>query len=544
MSIFKRPSKIVSIGNIKSSKTPASKTKLHWAVIQTLNLPSQPIAGSSTPPSVEDATPDVNAHDELGRTALHWAAALNCKEWAEYIIKHLEADGVLRDIDGKLPLHEAVISGHDDIVELLLQSQRIRDNIDTQDNMHRTALQWAVDHGNRKAVLLLTACGANIFALDTSNHTALHRAVRSQNKDISTELIGKLTDTEKKNAMAAAIEHANERDHLDVAKAICQHHAKTIRSRIDPSELVDSRRTGPSTLDDIEMIDKMMNGSLESLLLCATDSGDETSVELLHKTDIGEDGWAQCAQRLLRLAARKGHDAIVKRLLLVENIQVNMAPSDNRPGPLLYAVQNGHEVVVRTLLRVADIRVNGEQYLRDGVVVVPFEVPLLTAIREGYTAIVELLLGHKDINVDAIDQQGITPLSLAARNGEVAMTKLLLENNACVELAGVYGLNDVAWAAIKSHCDIIRLHLQNKAETDTPDLGSRTPLSHAAAGSHEDSVKLLLEYGANYNSTGKKTVIKNGRYELEDTDAKSPQEYAFAHGHNNVGELLQRQKYR
>lgn len=146
---------------------------------------------------------------------------------------------------------------------------------------------------------MLTARGATILAEDTSNHTALHRAVRGQHEDISTQLIRQLTAAEEKKTLFSAIEQ----DHLDVAKAVCRHHKNN------------------------EVTMAMRNGSWEVLLLYAVGIDDEALVQRLLQKNMGVDGWGPHAQRPLEYAATYGHDAIAQRLLLVENVDVNVSVS-------------------------------------------------------------------------------------------------------------------------------------------------------------------------------------------------------------------------
>ncbi|KAG4432770.1 hypothetical protein IFR05_011753 [Cadophora sp. M221] len=82
----------------------------------------------------------------------------------------------------------------------------------------------------------------------------------------------------------------------------------------------------------------------------------------------------------------------------------------------------------------------------------------------------------------------------------------------------------LSWAAANGHEAVVKLLLEKGAELETSSSSGRTPLSFAAARGHEAVVKLLLEKGA----------------ELETLDSygRTPLSYAAARGHEAVVKLL------
>ncbi|KND87112.1 Serine/threonine-protein phosphatase 6 regulatory ankyrin repeat subunit A [Tolypocladium ophioglossoides CBS 100239] len=151
----------------------AGKSELHWA------QPAKKRASTLTITGRETASDILNAQDELGRSALHWAAARGEAEWAKQILGRQETK-ILQDNDGQTPLHEAVIRGHDGVVgELLdfLQNDEVRKIVvNTGDKHGRTALQWAALRGRETVLQMLIASGADIKATIKDGQTALHLA--------------------------------------------------------------------------------------------------------------------------------------------------------------------------------------------------------------------------------------------------------------------------------------------------------------------------------------------------------------------------------
>ncbi|KAK7949240.1 uncharacterized protein PG986_010126 [Apiospora aurea] len=467
---LKRPSRSTWKFKSRPAKTPGGKTELHWAVINDLEPSSQPTTNPSTPLSRTNAILDVNAQDQLGRSALHWAAVLKNTKWAQHLMGDMGADVLLQDIDGKTPLHEAATNGSEGIVKLLLGNQKVLDNIDAQDNLHRTALHWAADHGNERVVLLLTSSDANVLATDISSNTALHRAVRSRHEDIVTHLICRLTDGEERKALLSAIED----DHLDVAKELCRQHAGN------------------------EVIFAMKKGSWEPLLWHAAETGDVSMVELLLTKKVGVRGWGPHAQRPLELAAMNGHDGVVQRLLRVEHIDVNATAS--KWTALILAARDGHDPVVQKLLLVDHVDPNA------ACLDLPFWTPLQYAAMGGHASSVELLLGHEKLEVDAADSFGQTALSFAAEKGHTAVLEVLIEKGASVTLPDNRGRSPASFAAEKGKMDAVRLLIEKGARMGSEgknailtgsgeffrleDADAKTPLQYARG--HEDVFKLML----------------------------------------------------
>ena len=157
--------------------------------------------------------------------------------------------------------------------------------------------------------------------------------------------------------------------------------------------------------------------------------------------------------------------------------------------------------------------------------------PLSWAARKGQEAVVKLLLERKDVNPDRPDNDDQTPISWAARNGCEAVVKLLLERkDVNPDRPNNDGRTPISWAANNGHEAVVKLLLERKdVNPDRLDKYGRTPVSRAAENGHEVVVKLLLER-------------KDVNPDRPDNDGRTPISWAARNGHEAVVKLLLERK--
>jgi ankyrin repeat protein len=130
--------------------------------------------------SLVEAGADPNARDKWGRTPLHWFAMDGYCETVEVLIG-AGADPDAQDSDGFTPLHRVAMQGHGCVSTLL------RKGADVHKRSSRTG--WTPLHctaygkGYQVARQLLMA-GANLFARDHENRTAVDMAAYTSNREL------------------------------------------------------------------------------------------------------------------------------------------------------------------------------------------------------------------------------------------------------------------------------------------------------------------------------------------------------------------------
>ena len=120
--------------------------------------------------------------------------------------------------------------------------------------------------------------------------------------------------------------------------------------------------------------------------------------------------------------------------------------------------------------------------------------PLFIAASRGGEDFVDLLLRH-EAKIDAIDKFGNTPMYYAAAGGHVGVVEILLEGGAKVNLQNRRGLTALMIAASEGQLDTVQALIDAKADTSLTDFTGRTAWEWAQRSNRRHVIRYLKSIG-------------------------------------------------
>jgi len=124
---------------------------------------------------------------------------------------------------------------------------------------------------------------------------------------------------------------------------------------------------------------------------------------------------------------------------------------------------------------------------------------LLDAAEYGDGRLVQDLLGA-GASVNVRDEEGRTPLILAAGRGHLKVARILLDRGAAIGAANSSLGTALAYAAWSGHTEMVSELLSRGSRIDSTNGEGWTPLMYAAINGHIQCVKELLDRGADVNA--------------------------------------------
>ena len=425
-------------------------------------------------------------------------------------------------IDGYTPLMFASLSGHVEMVQLLLEAGvRVNfTNFSDYQSLHLpiqqqmqilekaivsgSALDMAVIIGHVEVVPLLLQYGAkvhNIYYLlrsitlkqaqanakITETHWGKYQIILQILFSHDSDLIGRVQYTNPSTLYMAC------------AFGVLEMVSLLIELGVNVSDLYRTDASGLSYWCSLVTI--ISSGSL----LSATASKQINSdINLLHKVNweeysrlisiLTENGLDvnhkdSSGSFALNIASREGHTDLVS-LLLKYSADVNLQDEEGLSS-LMEAVSCGHLDICIHLLR-SCAKVNLQD--RKG------WSPLMFAVTAGDIDFVLLLLErYAEINLQ--DASGTSSLMLSCFAGDTHVTKVLLERGANINLQNEDGITALMMSSYNGHTEIVELLLGYGADLYVMTSIGMTALRVSADNGHKEVTKLLIEQGANRHVT-------------------------------------------
>ncbi|KAL7923796.1 HET protein [Trichoderma austrokoningii] len=280
------------------------------------------------------------------------------------------------------------------------------------------------------------------------------------------------------------------------------------RSNVNDTELSEPH-------DDDEPEDFVNFAQPEALLHAAQEGRQDDIWLMLTRKDIDVNSWGRDGWPAIFHAVNNGHAAVVK-MLLARGANINIEDFYGYT-PLLLATEKGHEDMVELLLErgASMIMMNQNRDVWRDLDLIKDEEMLSFVFQD-----------LREVHSEPHNNQRIPIFVWAAKKQQDNIIKLLLDKNTEVDLKKIYGPILLRWAARGGHTGIAEWLIDRGVAVNSTSRSywGMTPGSIAALYGNEDTLNLLLEKGANIETTaeiGEKALF-----------------YAVAFGHINTIKLL------
>ncbi|KAJ7311918.1 hypothetical protein JRQ81_006238 [Phrynocephalus forsythii] len=436
------------------------------------------VSGKLNDPSI--VTPF--SRDDRGYTPLHVAAI--CGQAS--LIDLLVSKGAVvnaTDYHGSTPLHLACQRGYQSVTLLLLH-YKARNEI--QDNNGNTALHLACTYGHEDCVKALVYYDIHSCKLDIGNEkgdTPLHIAARWGYQGIIEVLL--------QNGASPHIENRMKETPVQCALN------STILSLMESNYLTFER--GQSASQSLPRSPQGCEDAVSHVsCVCSLTSAAAAAAAAAAAGGAGgagqEDTKAHYKEvdKLLRAVA-DGDLEMVRYLLewvdedLEESEETGSVEEVDFCHPLCQCSSCGPAQKKFFTLPAKGLGVNVTN--QDG------QTPLHIAALHGHADLVSLLIKH-GARLEAKDANCAVPLHLACQSGHLPVVQYLIEANAKQNKKDIYGNTPLMYACLNGYQEVVAFLLQHGASVNLSNNQGNTSLHRAVIGSHEAVVQLLLQHRA------------------------------------------------
>ena len=330
----------------------------------------------------------LNIRDKDERTLLHVAARCINLDLIELLVSNGASVNV-KDNNGVTPLHSVVYRGNIEAVELLISNGA---DVNIQHKSGGTPLHCAAYGGHKEVAELLLEKGADINAIEYQGMTPLHHAAYNGQREVASLLVNKGSEINAvNNSDWTPLHFATHRGYKKIADILIENGAK----------LNVHERSGK-----IPLHLAAYHGHKNIIKLLIARGSDIDALEFQEMTPLHQ--------------AASGGQKEASGLLIDKGAVVN-SKDINGKTPLMYAVLKGHVEVAELLMdKGAMIDVREKHYGRT--------LFHLTAII-GNKNMAEFLI-NKGAGINVLDNEGLTPLQLAAKYGHKEVAGMLTKRGA------------------------------------------------------------------------------------------------------------------
>ncbi|KAM9607844.1 ankyrin repeat domain-containing protein 27 isoform 2-T2 [Trichechus inunguis] len=384
-----------------------------------------------------------------------------------------------RDDRGQTPLHVAAVCGQASLIDLLVSRGAV---VNATDYHGSTPLHLACQKGYQSATLLLLHYKASADVQDNNGNTPLHLACAHGHEDCVKALV-------YYDVHLCRLDIGNEKGDTPLHIAARWGYQGIIETLL---------QNGASTEIQNRLKETPLKCALNSKILSIMEAGHLAFERRQKSSEIP----ARSPQRSVDSISQRSSTSSFSSVS-VSSRQEEAKKDYREVEKLLRAVADGDLEMVRYLLEWTEDELD-EVEDAAGAVGLEFCHPLCQCPKCAPAQKKLFKIPANGLGVNVTNQEGSSPLHVAALHGRADLIPLLLKHGANVGARNADQAVPLHLACQKGHFQVVKYLLDSNAKPNKKDISGNTPLIYACSSGHHEVATLLLQRGASINASNSK----------------------------------------